>query len=299
MNRICRYRKVPLLLFLIVIMACNKSESDDFSFQDEDRILIENSSVETDDVMADNYWDNAKLVWSDEFDGNTLNKENWLVEIYRGGQGNTEQQDYTDENYEVSNGTLKILAKKEINDKNEEVITSSRLSSKYEFKYGRIEFRIKLPTEKGNGLWVKTWMLGSKFRTVGNEAGIIDVVRYFSHEPNHIISSIISLDDINNNNPDREKFGPIEIESAEEEFHTYGFLWTNEYLKFYIDDINNITNIYNRPLNASNSNWPFNNSFYVVMNMAVGGEYGGVKGVDNSVFPNNFEIDYVRLYHPN
>ena len=299
MNKISSYSMLMLLLLFMTLIACNSSDDGNATSKEEDRILIEDTKVELNDVTAEDYWDNAKLVWSDEFDGNSLNKDNWLVEIYKGGQGNTEQQDYTDENYEVSNGTLKIFAKKEVDGQNSEVITSSRLSSKYEFKYGRIEYNVKLPAEKGNGLWVKTWLLGSTFRTNGNEAGTIDMMRYFSHEPNQIYSVIISLDDMNNNNPNRESYGPILVNSAEEEFHIYGMLWTNRYIKFYIDNINNITNVYIRPQNDTSGNWPFDNSFYAVMNMVVGGQYGGSKGVDESIFPNNFEVDYIRLYHAN
>ncbi|WP_282049067.1 glycoside hydrolase family 16 protein [Maribacter aquivivus] len=291
-------RNYILLLLLVLVIGCNKSDSEDTSFNEEDRVLIQNKINETDDVNAGDFWDEATLAWSDEFNGNELNKDNWSVEIYKGGQENTEQQDYTDENYEVSNGTLKISARKQIED-NTPVITSSRLHSKFEFKYGRIEYRVKLPAEKGNGLWAASWLLGSNFRTTGNEAGIISIMRYFSHLPNQVNSSIISLDDINNNNPNRESYSPITINSAEEEFHIYGMLWTNSYIKFYIDDINNITNVYARPIIANSTNWPFDNSFLAVVNMAVGGEFGGVEGVDESIFPNSFEVDYIRVYHSN
>jgi beta-glucanase (GH16 family) len=291
-------RNFILLLLLVLVVGCKKSDSEDTSFNEEDRVLIQNKINESDDVNAGDFWDDATLAWSDEFNGNALNKDNWSVEIYKGGQENTEQQDYTDENHEVSNGTLKISAKKQIED-NTPVITSSRLHSKFEFKYGRIEYRVKLPAEKGNGLWAASWLLGSNFRTTGNEAGIISIMRYFSHLPNQVNSSIISLDDINNNNPNRESYGPITINSAEEEFHVYGMLWTNSYIKFYIDDINNITNVYARPISANSTNWPFDNSFLAVVNMAVGGEFGGVEGVEESIFPNSFEVDYIRVYHSN
>lgn len=293
-----KYIVMSLLLILTIAVGCSKTDNDDKTFKDEDRVLIENVIKESDDVNAEDFWDDATLAWSDEFNGNELDNDNWVVEIYEGGQGNTELQDYTDENYEVSDGTLKIYAKKEIDDDIEK-ITSSRLNSKFEFKYGRLEYRVKLPEEKGNGLWVKTWLLGSEFRTIGNAAGTIDVMRYFSHLPNQINSTIISIDDINNNNTDRESYGPIMIDTAEEEFHTYGILWTRSYIKFYVDDINNITNIYSRPTNATSDNWPFDNSFYAVVNMAVGGEFGGAEGVDETIFPNNFEIDYIRIYHSN
>lgn len=291
-------RNYIFLLLLVLVLGCSKSGRDDTSFNEEERVLIKNNIDETDDVNAEDFWDDATLAWNDEFNGNALNKDNWSVEIYEGGQGNTEQQDYTDENHEVSNGTLKIYVKKQIED-NTAVITSSRLHSKFDFIYGRIEYRVKLPAENGNGLSVTSGLLGSNFRTSGNEAGIISAMGYFSHLPNQVNSTILSLDDINNNNPSRESYGPIAINSAEEEFHVYGMLWTSGYIKFYIDDISNITNVYNRPINATIANWPFDNPFFAVMNMAVGGEFGDVEGIDDSIFPNSFEVDYIRVYHSN
>lgn len=287
--------KLVMGIILLVAAGCKNGDDDELAFNEADRILIADDTVENEDVFAADYWDNAVLVWSDEFNTPTLNNENWLVEVYAGGQGNSQLQNYTDANYEVSNGTLKITANKESDNR----YTSSRLSSKYSFKFGRIEYRVKLPAEKGNGLWVKTWLLGSDFRSIGNEAGTIDMMRYFSYLPNQINSTIISLDDINNNNPNRERYGPLALATAEEEFHTYGMLWTDRYIKFYIDEVANITNVYMRPANATIGNWPFSNSFYAVMNMDIGGELAGAEGVDDTIFPANFEVDYIRVYHAN
>jgi beta-glucanase (GH16 family) len=85
---------------------------------------------------------------------------------------------------------------------------------------------------------------------------------------------------------------------VEEEFHTYGLLWTNQYLQFYLDDPGNVKLNFLRPVDFNDANWPFSKPFYFLMNIAVGGDWGGIQGVDDSIFPTSLEIDYVRVYAP-
>ena len=84
--------------------------------------------------------------------------------------------------------------------------------------------------------------------------------------------------------------------TIEEEFHNYGILWTNKYLKFYIDDTDNVQLTFFRPVTSSAENWPFSKPFYFLMNIAVGGNWGGLEGVDDSIFPATMEVDYVHVY---
>ena len=88
------------------------------------------------------------------------------------------------------------------------------------------------------------------------------------------------------------------VENAEEEFNAYGILWTDKYIKFYINDVNNIIYTFNKPSPATEENWPFDEPFYLLADLVVGGKYGGVEGVDDSMFPATMEIDYIRVYHP-
>jgi len=159
-----------------------------------------------------------------------------------------------------------------------------------------MEIRAKIPEHKGNGIWPALWMLGSSIQTAGWPAcGEIDIMEYVSFEPNQTHFSIHSLA---NNHKDGTQItsGPVILETIEEEFHNYGILWTNKYLKFYIDDIDNIKLNFTRPAISNAENWPFSGSFYFLMNIAVGGDWGGLEGVDDAVFPAVMEVDYVRVY---
>jgi beta-glucanase (GH16 family) len=243
------------------------------------------------------YWKDAKLVWSDEFEGRNLSKEKWKFETGDHGWGNNEWQNYlADTNVEISEGTLKVIAKKEGPGQKVGDYTSTRLNSKESFLYGRMEIRAKIPELKGNGLWPALWMLGENIKTVGwPDCGEIDIMEYVSYDPDHIHFSIHSVAN-NHKNGTQVTSGPLLLKTIEEEFHNYGLLWTPDCLKFYLDDIDNVKLTFYRPEEYNADNWPFDKPFYFLINMAVGGNWGGVNGVDDRIFPSTMEVDYVRVY---
>lgn len=249
------------------------------------------------DVNDPDYWDKAELIWSDEFDGDALSLDNWKFETGQHGWGNNEWQNYVaHDNAEVSGGTLKITAKKVGQGQQVGDYTSTRLNSKKAFTYGRIEIRAKIPEHKGNGLWPALWMLGSNIGTVGwPDCGEIDIMEYVSFDPDQMHFSIHSKA---NNHVEGTQItsGPLSLETIEEEFHNYGVLWTKDYLKFYIDDLDNVKLTFPRPAISDSKNWPFSQPFYFLINIAVGGNWGGMKGVDDTIFPAVMEVDYVRVY---
>lgn len=249
------------------------------------------------DYYSADYWDDAELAWSDEFDENALNPENWSLETGAHGWGNNEWQDYTDSgNVELSDGILKIKAIKTGPGQGVGDYTSARLNSKKSFTYGRMEIRARIPAHQGNGIWPALWMLGDNIQSVGWPAcGEIDLMEYVSYDPDHTHFSIHSTA---NNHVDGTQVtsGRIFLETIEEEFHTYGLLWTPAYLKFYIDEPENIKLTFPKPAISNEDNWPFNRPFYFLMNIAVGGDWGGARGVDDSIFPAVMEVDYVRVY---
>ena len=282
-----------IALFSLFLIGCGK---DDASGQ-EAPIIEENNEnpPELKDVFAPDYWDDAELIWSDEFDGTSLSSDNWLFETGAHGWGNNELQDYVaNDNVEVSDGILKIIAKKEASGSAN--YTSARLNSKESFRYGKIEIRAKIPDHQGNGIWPALWMLGSNIQTSGWPAcGEIDIMEYVSFDPNKVHFSIHSTAN-NHTNGTQVTSGAVDLETIEEEFHTYGLLWTDRYLKFYIDDMENIKLNFSRPTVSNVENWPFNQHFYFLMNIAVGGNWGGLEGVDTTIFPAVLEVDYVRVY---
>lgn len=240
-----------------------------------------------------NYEQNLTLVWSDEFDGTSVNANNWTFETGATGWGNNELQNYTSSgNAVVAGGFLTITAKK-INDLTQiGSYTSARLNSKSkkEFQYGKMEIRAKLPS--GTGIWPAIWMLGSNFSTAGWPAcGEIDIMEYVGYTPNTVYSTVHTPAGYGGSGSGNSSI----VETCEEEFHIYGLLWTSTKLIFYVDVPTNIVHTY-EPSVRTADNWPFDQAAFFILNVAVGGSWGGAQGVDNLIFPQSMIIDYVRVY---
>lgn len=235
-----------------------------------------------------------ELIWSDEFDGEVFNEDYWSLE--EGYVANDELQDYQKSgNHYLSNGTLKIVAKKLNDDKKFGSYTSARLNSygKQGFTYGRIEARMKLPT--GVGTWPAFWMLGNSIMegTRWPTCGEIDIMEYVGFDPNIIWGSIHSK--ANNHIDGTQKTGSITIE-GEDRWHTYGILWEESGIKFYFETPENVYYEVVAPEIKTAENWPFDEPHFLLLNLAVGGMWGGLKGVDNTIFDTTMEVDYVRVY---
>jgi len=253
------------------------------------------SSKQTININFDdpNYLSTLTLTWADEFNGTNVSSSNWTFETGDNGWGNNELQLYTNgSNAEVQDGKLIITAKK-VND-NTAVgsYTSTRIitKGKQEFTYGKIEVRAKLPS--GKGIWPAIWMLGSNIGTVNWPAcGEIDIMEYVGYQPNTVHATIHTTSGSGGSGSGIS----ISLPSCEEEFHNYGIFWTEKYIKFYIDSPDNVTYTYS-PATKTEQNWPFNKPAFLILNIAVGGNWGGAQGIDNSIFPQKMEIDYVRVY---
>jgi beta-glucanase (GH16 family) len=242
-----------------------------------------------------------ELVWSEEFDGDSVDPAKWTFETGDGGWGNREWQNYTDgRNATVGDGTLKITARKTGPGQNLGDYTSTRLNSKRAFQYGRFEIRAKMPKHKGNGAWPAIWMLGEglRDRKFGwPDCGEIDIMEYVSYTPDTVYFNFHSKTN-NHSIGTNISSGPIKLDSIEEEFHNYGVLWDETKLQVYLDTVDNVQLTFDRPEDFNQSNWPFDKPFYFLLNVAVGGNWGGQEGVDDSIFPATMEIDYVRVYQP-
>ncbi len=261
---------------------------------------ISESVVKEITIKADDpdFMDHYEIVWSDEFEGEEIDDEKWLHQTGASGWGNNELQNYTDgENTSVSDGILSITAEKTGSGQNLGDYSSSRINSTESFTYGRFEIRAKMPDYRGPGLWPAIWMLGRSIQegTSWPLCGEIDIMEYVSWNPDHV-SSAIHTESNNHTIGNAVTSGHVSLPSAEEEFHVYGLIWTYTYLEFYIDDPANVILTYNRPGDYNQANWPFDSPFYFLLNIAVGGTYGGVEGVDDDIFPAVMEIDYVRVY---
>ena len=239
-----------------------------------------------------NYIPNLTLTWADEFDGSSVNTNFWTFETGSTGWGNNELQNYTTQNTAIVDGKLVITAKKINENTSVGSYTSSRLVSKgkKEFKYGKIEIRAKLPS--GTGIWPAIWMMGGNISSVGWPAcGEMDIMEYVGYEPNTIYSTVHTTAGSGGS----ASGNSITVNSCEEDFHIYGLIWTEEKLTFYVDLPENVVHTYS-PAVKTAENWPFNQPCFFLLNVAVGGNWGGAQGIDNSIFPQSMEIDYVHVY---
>ncbi len=229
--------------------------------------------------------------FADEFDANGKpSDENWMYDTGGSGWGNNELQYYTntENNASIKDGILTITAKKEaMGGMN---YTSSRMVSKFthSIKYGRVEVRAKLPS--GRGTWPAIWMLPDDYVYGGwPKSGEIDIMEHVGYDPNNVHFSTHT--EVNNGG--NSKTSGKMIETAMTEFHKYRVDWTPYAIRGYYDDVLVFTYINQ---GKGSSTWPFDQKFHVLLNIAVGGNWGGVKGVDDSVFPATMQVDYVRFY---
>lgn len=237
---------------------------------------------------------NNSLVWNDEFDNSGLpDTTRWNYDTGGHGWGNHELQFYTGanpENARVEDGKLIIEARP---DSMEGMgYTSARLTTKNkgDWKYGRIEVRAKLPS--GVGVWPAIWMLPTE-NTYGGwpKSGEIDIMEYVGYQPDTIHGTIHC--ESFNHMKGTQKAGTLPLVEAEEAFHVYSIDWEENRILFKVDD----TTYFTFEKESDNpSDWPFNQPFHLVVNIAVGGSWGGLKGVDRDMFPQTMEVDYVRVY---
>lgn len=244
-------------------------------------------SVNIDSIQGESGVSKMTLVWQDEFD--TPGKpdvKKWDYDLGNGpnGWGNQELQFYTNsiENAVIEDGILKVRAKKESHQGFQ--YTSARLVTrgKFEFTYGKVEIRAKLPSEVGT--WPAVWMLGKNISTIGWPAcGEIDVMEHRGMEKNKLITAL--------HYPERHGEHPNKAETivptATVDFHIYKLDWTKEYINFYIDN-KLVQSVKNTP------SMPYHSDFYLLVNLAMGGGFGGK--VDPLFNESVLEIDYIRVY---
>ncbi len=244
-----------------------------------------------------------ELVWNDEFDGDAIDDQKWNKLLWRPGWVNNELQAYTDRdtNVFVQDGNLVIQALIEPGFFGTDYTgtsytadyTSGRLNTagKGEWTYGRFDTRAKLP--KGIGSWPAIWMLGSNISAVGwPHCGEIDIMEHVGFDEGNIHASIHTTD--YNHVNGTQKSGQVIIPTATDSFHVYSLEWDSTYIRYLVDDEPYFF-IYNDS-NGDEDKWPFNKPQYIILNLAVGGDWGGAQGIDPTVFPMEMKVDYVRVF---
>lgn len=235
------------------------------------------------------------IVWEDEFDGTTLDQTKWSYQIGDGcdqslcGWGNNELQSYQEGNVVVSNGSLKITAKKERIRGSQ--YTSGRITSKGkgDFTYGRFEASIKLPA--GDGLWPAFWMLSTDEQYgTWPQSGEIDIMEYVASTPDEILG-YIHYGDLYPNNQSQGNSFKLKNDVFYNAFHEFAVEWEPGEIRWFMDGILYSTKTTE---DISPAIWPFDKDFHFLLNVAVGGNLGG--DVVDSMLPATMEVDYVRVY---
>ncbi|GAB5520969.1 MAG: hypothetical protein RhofKO_32200 [Rhodothermales bacterium] len=275
-------RTFALVLLALPLFAC--SSSDAMEDPDERPAFADITTTGGDWTLA----------WNDEFDTDGLPDETlWNYE--NGKIRNNEAQYYTSsrrDNARVEEGNLIITARKE-NWLGQAEYTSASVTTRNRnhMTYGRIEIRAQLPT--GKGMWPALWMLGENISEVGwPRCGEIDIMENVGFDPNVIHANIHTQ--AFNHNIGTNKGDQITVSRPFEGYHVYAVEWFEDRIDFYVDGEPYFRFV--KQAGYGVEEWPFDNPHYLIMNIAVGGSWGGLQGIDDAIFPQEMRIDYVRVY---
>lgn len=233
------------------------------------------------------------LVWNDEFEvAGKPDTSNWGYDLGGHGWGNNELQYYTDraENAVVKEGVLQITARKE-NHQNRQY-TSARMvtKNKGDWQYGRIEVRAQLPS--GRGTWPAIWMLPTDWKYGGwPNSGEIDIMEHVGYDQNRVHGTVHT--EAYNHLKGTQKGGSRYTRNASTAYHVYAIEWHKTHIDWFIDE--HLYYTFEKE-GEEPAKWPFDERFHLILNIAIGGNWGGVEGVDNSIFPQQLLVDYVRVY---
>lgn len=237
-------------------------------------------------------------VWQDEFSGETLNTDKWSVITGDGcpdlcGFGNNELQYYTSnsKNLRIEDGKLIIEVHNESVGSRKYTAAKIVSKEKGDWKYGKVVVRAKLPS--GRGTWPAIWMLPTILdRNLDWPLdGEIDIMEHVGYDQNRIHGTVHTA--AYNGMIGTQKSGQIIVEDCAQEFHDYSIIWNEEKIEWFVDDEKYFEYFIE---DGSKEVWPFNKPFHLILNVAVGGDWGGSKGVDDTIWPQRMEIDYVKVF---
>ena len=277
---------IYLLYLLLILFSCNEEQSK-YTDQGDISTISEN-------------WE---LLWSDEFNDEELDLTKWNKLNWKPGWVNNELQAYTDRdtNIFLENGHLVLQGNIEPGYSGTDYVgnnyvadyTSGRVNTddKFSTTYGRFDIKAKLPAGKGS--WPAIWMLGESISSIGwPQCGEIDIMEHVGYDLGLVHGSIHTQD--YNHMYGTQKSGSKYVDDVTDTFHVYSLEWSPFYLRYLIDN-EPFFFVYNDS-NGDFGKWPFNDPHYLILNLAIGGDWGGVQGVSASAFPMKMYIDYVRVY---
>jgi beta-glucanase (GH16 family) len=239
-----------------------------------------------------------KLVWSDEFESDTINPENWNFQVVKAGRFNKEWQRYTDssENAYIENGCLVLKAIHESKKHGLNQYTSARLNTanKFSFTYGKLAARIKLP--HGKGIWPAFWMLGSSIDENGGDTpwpfcGEIDIIELYGTTDDALVEGNVHYADKSGKHAMTGPEGyKLETGKFADDFHVFELEWDEEKISWYVDGVQfSSLPIIDKEFAA------FHEDFFILLNIAVGGTFAG-RPDSSTTFPQFMYIDWIRLY---
>lgn len=272
------FRVTKLFLVLFLIFAFNSAFADGVGLE---------SNIVDSTPDADGW----TLIWHDEFDAPTLNQKYWKYDVDGNGGGNNELQYYTDseKNSFIENGSLVIRA---LDDGyNGRAYTSAKVRSKYlaQWKYGKFEVRAKLPA--GRGMWPAIWMMPvDDVYGTWPLSGEIDIMEFIGQNPNEILGTL-HYGDYWPNNKHSSTYYTSET-PLNEDYHVFAIEWEPNKIQWFIDGKLYATKT---PEDLGGSKWVWDQSYYLILNLAVGGNFPGDPD-ETTQFPQNFYIDYVRVF---
>ena len=283
--RILSARLVVLILIALFITSCS---------------LLEDIQAQIVSVLPEKatYW---KLVWSDEFNGNSLDMSKWNFDVGGDGWGNNELQYYTDgANVKVADGKLSIEARKNSFGGREFISARITTQGKASWTYGKIEARIKLP--HGQGIWPAFWMLGENIDSVDYpNCGEIDIMEMVGSA--YGVENATIWGSLHRPRPDATESDEIKSDTAShkntngkwfnDDYHVFGIEWSSRQIKFYVDK-----HLYKKvriPLSGRDGYAVFRKPFFIIFNLAVGGDWPGSPD-DTTNWPKQMEVDWVRVY---
>ncbi len=302
---------IIMVILVVSLTSCTTTEEDDNKTCGPDQELIDEQCVDKEEDIDDDLIDNTECpelsngdgylpVWCDEFNYDGLpDSTKWSYDVGGHGWGNNELQYYTEsdlDNARVEDGNLIITAIKENLGSNS--YTSARLVTKEkgDWLYGKIQVKAKLPS--GVGTWPAIWMLPTDWAYGGwPHSGEIDIMEHVGYEENKVYSTIHTGA---YNHMLGTHIGFEHSDSTlESEFHVYEIEWEPGIITSYIDGLKYATFTYDPNESEGidlSSAWPFDQDFHLILNIAVGGSWGGQQGIDESIWPQEMIIDYVRVY---
>lgn len=257
----------------------NQNTLESNVFQNNDGICGDSLTFHKPNNSKNSNQDDWDLIWQDEFENNCLDSDNWNIEDWA-AEKNNELQYYSPNNVKVEDGFLKLISKKEKFKGKDYTSGAVHTKGKFNFLYGKVEMRAKLPA--GQGIFPAFWMMPDKEDTWLPE---IDIMEMLGHQPNEVWMVSHWLDKTGTLKSDSSNFkGP----DFAKDFHIFSIEWTADSITWFIDDIERF----------SLSKFIPNEKMYLYLNTAIGGDWPGSPDY-STVFPVNYEIDYVRVFKSN